>query len=162
MTTHPPTIFTVGHSNHPIDRFIDLLRAHGIEALVDVRAFPGSRRNPQFNKDALSAALRQAGITYHHMVSLGGFRKHDDIPEETGFSAYMKHTKTDEFQSSIKSIKEITLGKNTTVMCAEALWWNCHRQYIAEAMAKDGFTVVHILDEKRAAERDRSPTLPGL
>jgi uncharacterized protein (DUF488 family) len=162
MITHIRQIFTVGHSNYPIDRFTDLLRAHEIEALVDVRAFPGSRRNPQFNKDALTHALRQAGVTYHHMVSLGGFRKHGNTPEETGFSAYIKYTKTEEFQLSIDSLKEIALARNTTIMCAEALWWNCHRQYIAEAMAKDGFAVVHIMDEKHAAERDRSPTLPGL
>jgi uncharacterized protein (DUF488 family) len=162
MTTRPRQISTIGHSNHPIDRFIDLLRAHEIEAVVDVRAFPGSRRNPQFNKDALSRALRLAGITYHHMVSLGGFRKPVDAPEETGFSAYIRYTKTEDFQLSIDRLKEITLEQNTTIMCAEALWCNCHRQYVAAAMANDGFAVIHIMDEKRSAERDRSPTLPGL
>ncbi len=162
MASSARQIFTIGHSTHPIGIFIDLMTAHGIEALVDVRAFPRSRHNPQFNQDALAEALRQAGITYYHMVSLGGLRKQDEGPAETGFSAYIKFTKTDEFQVSLNRLKEITLEKSTAIMCAEALWWNCHRQFIAEAMAKDGFTVVHIMDEKHARERDRSPSLPGL
>jgi uncharacterized protein (DUF488 family) len=162
MTSPTRQIFTIGHSTHPIDIFVGMLIAHGIEALVDVRAFPRSRHNPQFNQDALAEALRQAGIDYLHMVSLGGLRKHGDGPGETGFSAYLRFTKTDEFQVSLNRLKEITLGKSTAIMCAEALWWNCHRQFIAQAMAKDSFAVVHILDEKHARERDRSPSLPGL
>jgi uncharacterized protein (DUF488 family) len=162
MTSPPRRIFTIGHSTHPIDAFVALLTAHGIEALVDVRAFPRSRFNPQFNKNALAGALRQAGIDYLHMVSLGGLRKHGDGPAETAFSAYIKFTKADEFQTSLRDLKDITLKYPTAIMCAEAQWWNCHRQFIAEAMAKDGFTVVHIMDEKHARERDRSPGLPGL
>jgi uncharacterized protein (DUF488 family) len=162
MTSPARQIFTIGHSTHPIDIFVGMLTAHGIEALVDVRAFPRSRHNPQFNQDALAEALRQAGIDYLHMVSLGGLRKQGDGPGETGFSAYLKFTKTDEFQISLNRLKEITLEKSTAIMCAEALWWNCHRQFIAEAMAKDGFAVVHILDAKHARERERSPALPGL
>jgi uncharacterized protein (DUF488 family) len=162
MTLPPRQIFTIGHSTHPIAKFVGLLTAHGIEALVDVRAFPRSRFNPQFNKNALAEALRQAGIAYHHMVSLGGLRKHEDGPGETAFSAYVRFMKTDQFQISLNELKDITLKNSTAIMCAEALWWNCHRQFIAEAMAKDGFDVVHIMDEKHAKERDRSPGLPGL
>jgi uncharacterized protein (DUF488 family) len=162
MTSPTRQIFTIGHSTHPIDIFVGMLTAHRIEALVDVRAFPRSRHNPQFNQDALAEALRQAGIDYLHMVSLGGLRKHGDGPGETGFSAYLKFTEIYEFQIHLNHLKEITLEKQTAIMCAEALWWNCHRQFIAQAMANDGFAVIHILDEKLARERDRSPSLPGL
>jgi uncharacterized protein (DUF488 family) len=162
MTSPPRRIFTIGHSTHPIDAFVAMLTLHGIQALVDVRAFPRSRFNPQFNENALAGALRQAEIAYFHMGSLGGLRKHGDGPAETAFSAYIRFMKTDEFHYSITRLKDIALKAPTTIMCAEAQWWKCHRRFIAEAVAKDGFAVVHIMDEKHTSERERSPSLPGL
>jgi len=165
MNPQPKAVFTVGHSNHPIGEFITLLRAYKIEALADVRSFPGSRRNPQFNQGALKQALNDAGISYHHMVSLGGKR---ESPVAAGpqkrrpFSAYVEYTKTDQFQISMKQLEDMTSSRRVAIMCAEALWTNCHRSIIAEEMTRQGFTVTHIMPDGLARAAERSPTLPGL
>jgi uncharacterized protein (DUF488 family) len=165
MSPQPKTVFTIGHSNHPIGDFIALLRAHDIEALADVRSFPGSRRNPQFNQAALRESLNDAGITYHHMVSLGGKRESPHVPgqqKNRPFSAYIKYSKTKQFQITLKSLEDLTTSKRVAVMCAEALWTNCHRSIIAEEMTRHGFTVTHIMSGAHSHEAERSPTLPGL
>jgi uncharacterized protein (DUF488 family) len=165
MSPQPRAVFTVGHSNHPIATFIALLHAHGIEALADVRSFPGSRRNPQFNQPALRQALKDAGISYHHMVSLGGKRESAPTPGAPNggrFSAYMEYTKTKQFQVSLKELEDFTSNRKVAVMCAEALWTNCHRGIIAEEMTRHGFTVTHIMPDDLARAADRSPILPGL
>ncbi len=165
MNPQPRAVFTVGHSNHPIDAFIALLKAHRIEALADVRSFPGSRRNPQFNQAALRGALTDAGISYHHMVSLGGKRESPDsagAQKNRPFSAYIEYTKTEQFQSSLKQLEDMTSGRRVAVMCAEALWTNCHRSIIAEEMTRHGFTVTHIMPDDLTRAADRSPMLPGL
>ena len=165
MSPQPKAVFTIGHSSHPIATFIALLRAHQIEALVDVRSFPGSRRNPQFNQPALREALEAAGISYHHMVSLGGKRESSEgsgVHKSGPFSTYIEYSKTEQFQVSLKELEDITLGRRVAVMCAEALWTNCHRSIIAEEMARHGFTVTHIMPDDLARAADRSPMLPGL
>ena len=165
MNPQPKAVFTVGHSNHPIGEFITLLRAYKIEALADVRAFPGSRRNPQFNQAALSHALNDAGISYHHMVSLGGKR---ESPIAAGpqsrrpFSAYVEYAKTEQLQSILRILEEMSSSRRVTIMCAEALWTNCHRSIIAEEMTRHGFTVTHIMPDGLARAAERSPMLPGL
>jgi uncharacterized protein (DUF488 family) len=165
MSPQPKTVFTIGHSNHPIEAFTALLRTHKIEALADVRSFPGSRRNPQFNQAALRESLKDAGITYHHMVSLGGKRESQNIAgqqKNRPFSAYIEYSKTEQFQLSIKSLEDMIATKRVAVMCAEALWTNCHRSIIAEEMTRHGFTVTHILSGAHGDDAERSPTLPGL
>jgi uncharacterized protein (DUF488 family) len=165
MSPQPKTVFTIGHSNHPIAAFIALLRAHEIEALADVRSFPGSRWNPQFNQAALRASLKDAGISYHHMVSLGGKRESQSAagqPKSRPFSTYIEYSKTEQFQLSLKSLEDMTVGKRLAVMCAEALWTNCHRSIIAEEMTRHGFTVTHIMSGAHGEAAERSPTLPGL
>jgi uncharacterized protein (DUF488 family) len=165
MNPQPKAVFTIGHSNHPISTFIALLRAHRIEALADVRSFPGSRRNPQFNQPALKQSLNDAGITYHHMVSLGGKRESPSVPgsqKNRPFSAYIEYSKTEQFQRSLKSPEDLTASKRIAVMCAEALWTNCHRSIIAEEMTRHGFMVTHIMSGPHGDDAERSPTLPGL
>jgi uncharacterized protein (DUF488 family) len=165
MNPQPKAVFTVGHSNHPIGAFIALLSAHKVEALADVRSFPGSRRNPQFNQAALKQALNDAGISYHHMVSLGGKRESPVVAgpqKRRPFSAYIEYTKTEQFQISLADLEEMTSGRRVAIMCAEALWTNCHRSIIAEEMIRHGFTVTHIMPDALARAADRSPTLPGL
>jgi uncharacterized protein (DUF488 family) len=165
MNPQPRAVFTIGHSNHPIETFIALLRAHGIEALADVRSFPGSRRNPQFNQPVLKSALNDAGISYHHMVSLGGKRE-SSAPAAASkgrpFMAYIDYTKTEQFQSSLKELEDLTSSCRVAVMCAEGMWTHCHRSIIAEEMALHGFTVTHIMPDDLARAAERSPTLPGL
>jgi uncharacterized protein (DUF488 family) len=165
MNPQPRAVFTVGHSNHPIEGFIALLRAHKIEALADVRSFPGSRRNPQFNQAALSQALSDAGISYHHMVSLGGKRESvapAGPQKNRPFSSYIEYTKTEQFQLSLKELEDMISGCRVAIMCAEALWTNCHRSIIAAETTRHGFTVTHIMPDDLARAADRSPMLPGL
>jgi uncharacterized protein (DUF488 family) len=165
MNPQPRAVFTVGHSNHPIGDFIALLRTHKIEALADVRSFPGSRRNPQFNQAALKQALNDAGISYHHMVSLGGKRE-TSAPagpqKNRPFSSYIDYSKTEQFQISLKELEDMISGSRVAVMCAEALWTNCHRSIIAAEMTRHGFTVTHIMPDDLARAAERSPMLPGL
>jgi uncharacterized protein (DUF488 family) len=165
MSSHPRAVFTVGHSNHPIGEFIALLSAHRIEALADVRSFPGSRRNPQFNQAALKQALNDAGISYHHMVSLGGKRE-SPAPaagqKNRPFSSYIDYSKTEQFQSSLKDLEDTTSSRRVAVMCAEALWTNCHRSIIAAEMTRHGFIVTHIMPDDLAHAAERSPMLSGL
>jgi uncharacterized protein (DUF488 family) len=163
-----PRVYTVGHSTRPIENFIGLLRTHGIEALADVRSYPGSRRHPQYNREALSRSLKDAGIAYYHMVSLGGRRKENQASEQekfrggSPFSAYIDYAKTEPFQSALKELEVLASAKPTAFMCAEADWRNCHRQFIAEALERRGFTVIHIADPKAASAADTAPRLPGL
>jgi uncharacterized protein (DUF488 family) len=103
MSAQPKTVFTIGHSNHPIDRFIALLAAHGVEALADVRRIPASRYNPQFNQNMLARALREARISYHHMVSLGGRRER----AEAGLAGYSDYVKTEQFQGALAPLEEL-------------------------------------------------------
>jgi uncharacterized protein (DUF488 family) len=151
-------VFTIGHSTHPIDVFIGLLKAHGIEALADVRRFPASRYNPQFNQATLQRPLQDAGIAYHHMVSLGGRRE----GAEAGLSNYADYAKTEQFQIALAPLEDLAVDRRVAIMCAEALPSRCHRRFIADAMEHAGFAVTHIMSPAHDREAERSPTLPGL
>ena len=168
MTDAHPEILTIGHSTHPIESFVEMLRRHQIESLVDVRSFPGSRRNPQFNKAALSRALEDARITYYHMVSLGGRRKAQNVPEHDthwrnpAFANYADYTKTPPFRAGLAELERLARESRVAIMCAEALWWRCHRRIIADELVKDGFKVTHIMPPGHTDETARTPELPGL
>jgi uncharacterized protein (DUF488 family) len=163
-----PKLWTIGHSTHPIGAFLDLLKANGIEILVDVRSYPGSRRHPQFNKEPLAESVRRAGLAYQHMVSLGGRRKKQDVAEHDthwrnqAFANYADYTKTEAFRDGLAELEQLARGQRVAIMCAEALWWKCHRRFIADEAAKDGFEIAHIMGPKQAAEREAAPELPGL
>jgi uncharacterized protein (DUF488 family) len=144
-------LYTIGHSTHPIETFLALLRAHAVETLVDVRSFPGSRRHPQFNQRPLAAAIRAAGLAYIHMASLGGRRKNHEA-----------YAKTAEFRAALADLERLGRESRVAIMCAESLWWQCHRRIIADDLVKDGFAVTHIMPPKQAAALVRSPELPGL
>src|SRR5665213_1243158 len=112
MNIQSPLVFTVGHSTHPIEQFIAMLKGHGVKALADVRAFPGSKRHPQFNQDALKRSLSDSGIAYYHMVSLGGRRKRQEVAapdnfwRNPSFAAYADYTKTESFQAGLAELEE--------------------------------------------------------
>jgi len=125
--------WTVGHSTRSLDDFVTLLREHRIKALADVRRFPRSRHNPQFNQEALAVDLPARGVEYHHVPNLGGFR-----------GDYLEHMKTAEFEEGLKELLWIAVAKPTAVMCAEAVFFRCHRRFIAEALVKRGIKVWHI------------------
>jgi MFS family permease len=140
-------IYSIGHSTRSLDDLLNLLKPHGIEALVDVRRFPRSRHNPQFNKEILEKQLPARGIEYHWLGdSLGGFRGSGDKGGFQGYAAYME---TEDFQRGLTALEAIGTSKRTTLMCAEKLFFRCHRNLIAEALTKRGWRVYHIIEAGR-------------
>ena len=145
-------IWTVGHSTRSAEEFNQILKAHQIETLVDVRSFPGSRRYPQFNKGQLEQSLATVNIQYHHSPSLGGRRKPNPQSKNIAwknesFRAYADHLESPEFKQGITELLKLAGAERTAVMCAEALWWRCHRSLIADYLKAKGWEVVHIGDE---------------
>jgi uncharacterized protein (DUF488 family) len=143
-------IWTVGHSTRGVEEFVEILREHRIDALVDVRSFPGSRRYPHFNKSELSETLPQAGIEYIHMPSLGGRRKarvgsKNIAWRNEGFRGYADYMEASDFEKGIENLLELAGKQRTAIMCAEALWWRCHRSLIADYLKVRGIEVIHIL-----------------
>lgn len=132
-------IFTIGHSNRSLEDFIHILKHYNIEVLVDVRRFPTSRHNPQFKKDILENKLPESGIEYVWIENLGGFRK----------GGYVDYMETQSFKDELEKLIEVAKRKRATVMCSELLWFKCHRNFIATALTKQGWEVVHIYDEKK-------------
>lgn len=150
-------IWTVGHSTRSGEEFIEILKAHQIEVLVDVRTFPGSRRYPQFNREALSESLKEAGIKYRHEPQLGGRRRakpdsHNTAWRNEQFRGYADHMETEEFKNGVRELLELAAHKRVAFMCAEAVWWRCHRSLIADYLKAEGHEVIHILDEKKVEE----------
>jgi uncharacterized protein (DUF488 family) len=152
---HPlPQIFTIGHSNRPIEEFLRMLEAHGIQRVVDIRTIPRSRFNPQFNTDALRDSLSATGIDYVWMKELGGLRhaKKDSINtgwKNASFRGYADYTQTPEFADGIASLIKIAGEKRTAIMCAEAVPWRCHRSLVADALVARGIEVEHIMSVTR-------------
>lgn len=151
------TVWTVGHSTRSVEEFGQILVAHGVQVLVDVRMFPGSRRYPQFNRAALSESLVDVGIRYKHEPRLGGRRapradSHNTAWRNPSFRAYADHMETEEFRDSVKELLELAGDARTVVMCAEAVWWRCHRSLIADYLKAAGHTVIHIFDESKTED----------
>jgi len=144
-------IWTIGHSTRGIDEFISLLKENLIKLLVDVRAFPGSKRYPQFNKDALKESLNAHGIRYEHFPELGGKRKSEPDSRNTAwrnasFRGYADYMETEQFQKGIERLLDIAADAGpTAIMCAEAVWWRCHRSLIADYLKARGVEVLHVL-----------------
>jgi uncharacterized protein (DUF488 family) len=143
-------ILTIGHSTRSLDELIALLRTHGVSQLADIRTIPRSRRHPQFAIDALSTTLPAAGIAYHHFASLGGLRKpHPDSTntgwQHAGFRGYADYMGTPEFEQGLTALIEWSGTAPTAIMCAEAVWWRCHRRLVADALLARGIEVRHIL-----------------
>jgi len=146
------TVFTVGHSTLPIERFLALLAAYGIEQLADVRTVPRSRRNPQFNAETLRDSLRAAEISYVPFRELGGLRKpRPDSPNSgwrnESFRGYADYMQTERFAHGLEHLIELSRERRTAIMCAEAVPWRCHRSLVADALTARGIGVVEILSE---------------
>lgn len=144
------TLWTIGHSTRTWDGFVDMLQAAGIRVLVDVRRFPGSRRNPQFSAQALARNLPTAGVEYRSMLDLGGRRKpapdsHNDAWRNAAFRGYADYMDTDDFKAARAQLAELATARRTAVMCAEAVWWRCHRGLISDAFKADGWNVIHLM-----------------
>jgi uncharacterized protein (DUF488 family) len=145
----PTTIHTVGHSTRSAEELLALLREAGVQRLADVRAFPSSRRHPQYNRDALAAWLGEAGIDYRHLPGLGGRRS--PVPgspnggwREVAFQGYADHMRSPEFQEALAALESAAREAPTAIMCAEAVWWRCHRRLIADALVARGWRVEHL------------------
>jgi uncharacterized protein (DUF488 family) len=159
-----PQAFTIGHSTHQIERFLELVRQHSIEAIADVRRRPSSRRHPQFNSRALEASLADAGIAYAAMGDdLGGLRR----PRVEGptsslrgaLAAYAEHMQTEDFAAGLSRLEKLARERRTAVMCAEGDWRQCHRQLISDALAGNGWAVRHIEPGGTLSDHPAQPTL---
>jgi uncharacterized protein (DUF488 family) len=144
-------LWTVGHSTRSAEEFNEILAAHHIRALVDVRSFPGSRRYPQFNKPQLATSLAANGVAYFHLPQLGGRRparkdSRNTAWKNSSFRGYADHMESEEFQQGIERLLKIAGESNVAIMCAEALWWRCHRSLISDFLKVRGVEVIHILD----------------
>jgi uncharacterized protein (DUF488 family) len=150
----PVRIWTIGHSTRSLEDFLDLLRAFEIEALVDVRHYPGSRRLPHFHRDALAEALPVAGIEYRHVVSLGGRRKPSPDSPNTAwrsaqFRGYADYMATGEFRAGVDELLALAATRPTAMMCAEAVWWRCHRSLVSDWLKVRDHEVLHIVGPRK-------------
>ena len=150
----PLHLSTVGHGARPIEDLIAVVQGAGIALVVDVRSFPGSRRHPQFGKDALAASLRDAGIDYLWERDLGGFRQPRPDSRHTalradGFRGYADHMETPEFDAAVRRVMREGAQRPAAVMCAESLWWRCHRRLLADSLVARGCEVRHVMPDGR-------------
>jgi uncharacterized protein (DUF488 family) len=162
--------YTVGHSTRPIEEFAALITAAEVKLIVDVRTVPRSRFNPQFNRDALPASLAAHGVAYEHLAALGGLRgvQRDASPatnafwENASFHNYADYAMSPEFRSGLQTLREWGKSARSCVMCAESLWWRCHRRIIADYLIAAGEDVFHILGEGQIERARLTPqAVPG-
>jgi uncharacterized protein (DUF488 family) len=156
------TVYTVGHSTRPLEELLGLLEEAGVRALVDVRSVPRSQRNPQFEGRALERALAQHGISYAHERDLGGFRRPRPGSPNGGwhhpaFAGYADHMASAEFAEGLARVEALAGERPTSVMCAEAQWWRCHRRLIADALVARGWRVLHLGLGGGPAEHELTP-----
>ena len=149
----PTTIWTIGHSTRGIEEFLSLFAESRIELVADVRSFPGSRRYPQYGKEALAASLAAQAIGYHWLPALGGRRRPAaDSPNtawrNASFRGYADYMSSPAFAQGLLELMELATEARTAIMCSEAVWWRCHRSMIADALCARGTRVMHILDAK--------------
>ncbi len=152
-------IVTVGHSTHPIEEFLALLGGAEVEVLLDVRTLPGSRRNPQFDQERLAPSLEAAGVAYERDARLGGLRKasREVAPEVNGFwdnasfHHYADHALGEEFAVGLDDLIARAAERRVAIMCAEAVWWRCHRRIIADHLLARGIPVAHLMPDGRLA-----------
>jgi uncharacterized protein (DUF488 family) len=165
MSRAVDSVFTIGHSTRTLDEFTGILRQLGVTLVADVRAFPRSRTAPQFNLDSLPGALAREGIAYRHLPGLGG-RRHrrkeeprsvDGYWRVPGFRNYAGHARTEEFRSALASLVALARDDRCAVMCAEAVWWRCHRRIIADYLLAGGTPVDHVLGPGRIVPATLTP-----
>jgi len=155
-------LFTVGHSTRPIGELVELLRAHGVQLVADVRTIPRSRRSPQFDRQALEQSLADAGLSYLHLKELGGLRKarpdstntawHDD-----SFRGYADYMQTPAFEQALQRLLELARERPTAILCAEAVPWRCHRSLIADAVTARRLEVRHLMSATSARLHELNP-----
>ncbi|MEM5829836.1 MAG: DUF488 domain-containing protein [Candidatus Aenigmatarchaeota archaeon] len=135
-------IYTLGHSTRKFEEFLEILKSFGIDLVLDVRLWPSSKKFPWFNKENLEKELAKEKIQYLHFPELGGYR-------EEGYEAF---SKSEEFSKALSELVKLVGGKTVLILCAELLWWRCHRRYIAKALVERGIEVIHIFDKEKTQE----------
>jgi len=160
--TNKSTIFTIGHSTRPLAEFIELLRANGVKRVIDIRTVPRSRHNPQFNRETLGPELRAAGIGYVHLKKLGGLRHAKPDSKNLGwhnasFRGFADYMQTPEFEAGLERAMKLAATKPSTLMCAEAVPWRCHRSLVADALVVRGYTVQDIVSGSPPREHKLTP-----
>jgi uncharacterized protein (DUF488 family) len=160
--TAKPVVLTIGHSTRSWPEFRNLLRAHGVARLVDVRTLPRSRHNPQFNRETLSRKLRAARISYVALPQLGGLRRARRDSQNLGwrnasFRGFADYMQTPEFDKALARLVKLAAQKRSAVMCAEAVPWRCHRSLIADALTARGMAVEHIMSARRCSPHALTP-----
>lgn len=150
-------VWTIGHSTRTLDEFLEMLRVNGIERLLDIRAFPGSRRYPHFNKEYMQETFPEQGIDYRHLPGLGGRRKPErDSPNTAwrhpSFRGYADYMQTPAFKLEIEKLEELARDKRTAYMCSEAPWWKCHRALVSDYLKVHGWKVLHIMEKGKTTE----------
>ena len=156
------TIWTMGHSVRPVDEFLAVLDAYDIELVADVRRFPGSRRLPQYAAPALEASLAEHGVAYRWLSALGGRRRPDPDSPNAGwrhpaFRGYADYVASEEFADGLFELLMLAEGLRTVIVCAEVLWWRCHRRIIADVLVSLGASVVHLFAPGKSEEHRLRP-----
>lgn len=144
------TIYTIGHSTHPITEFLEMLHSFDIKLIADVRKLPGSRKYPQFDQENLKVSLEESGIEYVHMIDLGGRRKVKKDSKNTrwnndSFRGYADYMETKAFENAVTQLEQLAIKKSVAIMCAEAVWWRCHRSMVSDYLKAKGWNVEHIM-----------------
>lgn len=157
MNSSRKTIWTIGHSTRIIDEFTKILTSFDIKIIADIRGLPGSNRYPHFNKGTLEVTLSEMNIEYLHLKNLGGRRKTRKDSKNLGwrnesFRGYADYMETDDFIKAVNKLEEIAVGNRVALMCAEALWWRCHRSMVADYLKLNGWKVLHIISISKAEE----------
>jgi uncharacterized protein (DUF488 family) len=158
-------IYTIGHSTRPAQELVTLLREVGVDLLVDVRTVPRSRFNPQFNADALPQTLAKAGISYRHMATLGGLRHRpkgappspNGLWRNEAFQAYADYALTPAFHTALDELRALARDHACAIMCAEAVWWRCHRRIVADYLLAAGEDVSHIMEHGKMEPASLTP-----
>ena len=161
----PQPIFTIGHSTRSIPEFVDLLRAGPADLVVDVRTVPKSRRNPQYNEDVLAAELAPYQLGYRRIAGLGGLRgKSRDVPrqvngfwENQSFHNYADYALSEEFAAALDELLALASDRRCAIMCAEAVWWRCHRRIISDYLLERGRAVLHLMGNERIEPASLTP-----
>ncbi len=151
------SIWTIGHSTHPLDVLVAMLQSFQIEMVADIRSLPGSRKFPQFNKEALQISLNENNIQYIHLKELGGRRKVNPDSKNTvwrhpAFRGYADYMETDAFKEGIRELQNVALKQRTAYMCSEAVWWRCHRSMVSDYLKVHGWKVMHIMGVGKGEE----------
>lgn len=159
MVTYRAPLFSFGHSTRTAAEIIEILRAHDIERIVDVRAYPGSRRNPHVGSQVMARWLADAGVDYVHLRALGGRRSPQADSPNTGwtnpqFQGYADYMRTEEFERALQTLLALCAQGRTACMCAEAQWWRCHRRMICDAAVVAGHQAIHIMSATSAVAHE--------